>query len=446
MSQRVHIFLYSLLGVALVAAIFFGVDSAISHAQTTQTLEDSYMQHVLESEEHLQALSIKLAKMPIASDEQTQVSLLMEISKQADQISTGLLLLPLSHIAMSDTIRFCNQMSEYSTMLALQVAGGETISDEDIDQLATLQTQSAQILAQLTMARETMIEQSIQMSNGSNAFYEEAQLINRPIEQLAGGDNGMDYPTLIYDGAFSDSLTTGTPKGLSSLEVSSNEQAQEIAVSFIGADRVKEVSQGTDTEGTIPTFGVTLTLHDGVILNCEISKQGGQMVWMMPEVANFESQLTLEECEERGKAFLLERGFGEVEAKHYQMYDGMAIINFVPMQDGVLLYPDLIKLQLRMDSGEVVGMETKHYLMNHTERETYDPTITEEEIRTLASDHLSIESLALCIIPINDEEVFCYELIGIYNEQTYYVYLDAHTGEEKEVLLVVDTVSGELSA
>ena len=44
----------------------------------------------------------------------------------------------------------------------------------------------------------------------------------------------------------------------------------------------------------------------------------------------------------RDRDFLLDRGYGEMEANHYQVYDGLAVINFVAVQDGVLLYPCLL--------------------------------------------------------------------------------------------------------
>lgn len=34
-----------------------------------------------------------------------------------------------------------------------------------------------------------------------------------------------------------------------------------------------------------------------------------------------------------------------MEQNHYQLYDGLAVINFVALQDGVLLYPDLVKVR-----------------------------------------------------------------------------------------------------
>ena len=92
------------------------------------------------------------------------------------------------------------------------------------------------------------------------------------------------------------------------------------------------------------------------------------MLWMVPEHAAFAPALTLEECAEAAQGFLLDRGYGEMEANHYQVYDGLAVINFVAVQDGVLLYPDLVQVQIRMDTGEVVGLEANNYLMNHTRR------------------------------------------------------------------------------
>ena len=42
--------------------------------------------------------------------------------------------------------------------------------------------------------------------------------------------------------------------------------------------------------------------------------------------------------------------------------------NFAAQQEGELPYPDLIKVQVRMDTGDVVGMEANNYWINHVTR------------------------------------------------------------------------------
>ena len=187
---------------------------------------------------------------------------------------------------------------------------------------------------------------------------------------------------MIYDGAFSDARHYGTPKALGEERIDQI-RALEIARAFVGEERVERVEAAPDSGGTLASYGVTLTLNDGVVLNAEVTRQGGKMLWMVPEHAAFTPALTLEECAEAAQGFLLDRGYGEMEANHYQVYDGLAVINFVAVQDGVLLYPDLVKVQIRMDTGEVVGLEANNYLMNHTRRTGLAPALSAQEALAL---------------------------------------------------------------
>ena len=196
----------------------------------------------------------------------------------------------------------------------------------------------------------------------------------------------------------------------------------------------------------LESYGVTLTLTDGTVLNAEVTKQGGQMLWMVPEHAEFAPSLTVEDCTQRAGAFLNERGYGDMEANHFQVYGGLAVINFVARQDGVPLYPDLVKVQLRMDTGEVVGLEANNYLMNHTRRKALAPTLTANEAIKRVSPQLNATQARLCVIPYREGERLSYEIPGVYNDQEYRVYIDALTGEELEILVMLSTPDGMLSA
>ena len=53
---------------------------------------------------------------------------------------------------------------------------------------------------------------------------------------VAEPDNGMEYPTMIYDGAFSDARRFGEPKALGT-EVIDGAKAIELAKSYVGEQR-----------------------------------------------------------------------------------------------------------------------------------------------------------------------------------------------------------------
>ena len=328
MRLKHHILLYTFLSVAVLLSIYLALDYGIRAQRSAQALEDAYAQRVLETQEHLQAIGLKLGKAPVAADARTQVELLAGISRQADSVVSGLSALPLSHIAMSDTLKFCNQLSEYAMVLALSVAAGQPLTEQETAELVSLESQCALLTGQFATARETMVAESLRLTAQPGVFYAEAQAAQRPLEQVADPDNGMDYPSMIYDGAFSDARHYGSPKALGEGRIDQR-QAMEAARAFVGEERVRSVEAAPDSGGALASYGVKLTLNDGVVLNAEVTRQGGKMLWMVPEHAAFEPGWTLEECAEAARDFLLDRGYGEMEANHYQVYDGLAVINYV---------------------------------------------------------------------------------------------------------------------
>ena len=127
------------------------------------------------------------------------------------------------------------------------------------------------------------------------------------------------------------------------------------------------------------------------------------------------------------------------------------MISFAAVQDGVTLYPDLVKAQVRMDTGEVVGLEANNYWMNHTERENLAPQVDEQQALRAVSGRLTVTGTRLCVIPVDDgldsgkTEKLCWEFAGEWNGSRYFVYIDAETGEEEKVLKVVAGNGGTLT-
>lgn len=437
MKRKHHLLLYGALAAALLVAVITAYDRHTAAQQSRLILEDHFTRQLMETQEHLQSISIKLSKAPVTADAAACVELLSGVSRQASEAASALSALPLSHEAVGSTVKFLNQLSDYALALTLRAASGDLPGASDVETLGDLRALCVRLGGHLATADASGWPQDV--------FYEPIRLAERPLEAMGDKDNGMDYPAMIYDGAFSDARHRGAPKALGR-EIINQEKAIEIARDFVGADRVAKAEAGVPTGGVIECYGVTLTLNGGEVLNADVTRQGGKLLWIMPEHANFSPVLTLEECTAAALDFLSSRGFGPMEANHYQVYDGLAVINFVAVENGVLLYPDLIKVQLRMDTGELVGLESNNYLMNHTPRGPFSPAISQSQARSLLSPRLKVNALRLCVIPYRDGERLCWEAAGQYADSEYRVYLDAQTGEEIQVLQMVDSAHGRLAA
>lgn len=439
MKKRFYVFLSGALGLFCLVGLFFGLYHARDALRAKAALENGYTRRLMESSENLSAISTKLGKVPAAGETHTLILLLSGAEMQAESLVSSLSALPLSHAAMGDAIVFCNQLSEYTGLMLDKLAAGGTLTAEERQTLQALCSQCRLLEGQFALARNAMLRDSLRLYGQENVYYREAATDARPLE--AAGS--MEYPSMVYDGAFSDARYSGTPKALGQNAVTP-EEAEKYAVDFVGASRVANVKHGADISGQLASYGVTLTLHDGVVINAAVTKQGGQMLWMMPEHAEFTPSLTLEECRLSAEHFLAAQGYGPVEISHYQVYDGMAVLNFAPLQDGVILYPDLVKVQLRMDTGEVVGLEAHHYLMNHARRENLDAALSPEEALGKAEGRLEKTEVRLCLIPYRQSERLCYEVRGEKDGQEYRLYIDASNGAEVEVHMMVDSTDGPL--
>ena len=106
----------------------------------------------------------------------------------------------------------------------------------------------------------------------------------------------------------------------------------------------------------------------------------------------------------------------------------------------------MIKVKIALDNGEILGMETSGYLNNHTERTIEEPTISMDEAKSKLNKNLEITSEGLAIIPTEwRTEIFCYEFKGKVDNTDFLVYINAKTGKEENILVIIDTPDGILT-
>ncbi len=110
------------------------------------------------------------------------------------------------------------------------------------------------------------------------------------------------------------------------------------------------------------------------------------------------------------------------------------------------MYPDLIKVKVALDNGEVLGIETTGYLNNHTIRDVSKVNITREEAKKSLNKDLDIQSEGLAVIPTEwQTEILCYEFKGKVEDREFLVYINADNGREEDILIITNTPNGTLT-
>ena len=110
-------------------------------------------------------------------------------------------------------INFLSQVGDFTETLNRKVASGESISDEERENLRSLITFCDALSGEVSNIRADMFDGSFSFSQKSG----ELALTGEKTENLAGDmedaqQSLSDYPTLIYDGPFSDHIMSAQPK------------------------------------------------------------------------------------------------------------------------------------------------------------------------------------------------------------------------------------------
>ena len=413
----------------IILAVAAGVTAQVSaRAERLEArLREVYEGAVLSALRQMEDMQVALSKALLSSDRGAKAQYLNQVSSGAAQVQRSLSLLPLGLAATQNAVKFANQLTDYTANLLKR----ETLTETEAGTLGTLISACADSASALAKAGQDVTDQAV---TGKTPYYPTSN------QASTAYDSAVAYPTLIYDGPFSDARESGTAKALSDRTVTQAEALQ-IARDFVGADRVTNAVAGPEMGGVIPCWGVIVHLPD-VTLQAAVSKQGGKILWLAPDSADFSPQKSVEECRENALQFLESHGYEHMRPTYFQVYQGVAVISFAATQGETLLYPDLIKVQCRLDTAQVVGWEARNYLMNHTNRGLLTPRLTQEEARGRVSERLQINASRLCLIPTDTGEKLCYEFQGEYGGHTYLSYINANNGRQEDLLKVVEGASG----
>ncbi len=429
---------------ALTAAglgIAWGITSKSARAENNRlggTLENIYQQSYYELTYNISNIATSLNKLLISNSVAMQRKLLDDLSAYSASAVTNLASVLAENTNAEKVMKYINQVGDYSSYLLFKLANGETLSLEDRDNITS-------IYVTLLAIEEALDEVKEEVETRGYVFLENLGTANDVIGNMLDGLESSDiqYPTLIYDGPFSAALETKEPKGLIGEEIDAASGEAKVREYLNGhtVNSIEYLGEGTNH------FSVLMYRADTELgeANIEVAKRGGGIVMMniLYEVNEPEHDETA--CVGAASSYLADIGYPNMSAVWVSNYNSTMYVNFAYVQNGVILYPDLIKVKVAADNMAIVGVEALSYAFNHREREGLTPAITEIAARNAISVNITIQSVRLAIVPTDGEtEKLVYEVYGTTNEDKYFIYIDALTGDEINILRVIDSDKGML--
>ena len=442
-----------MLSVICVLLIIVGILGAILYKKQReyrQASENSYNMAFFELVDYVQNVETYLAKSLISSTPEHGAETLTNLWREANLAQAYLSRLPIESQELASTEKFLNQVSDYSYSLSRKNIYDEKLTQDDLNNLKELHTYSVDLENTLNQLSEDLNNGRFKWGEltekGTVAFAQEVDNISK--ESFSNlEENFHEYAGLIYDGAYSEHLTSSEPKGLTGDDIDEN-KAKEIAEDFVGKNNIKETNNlGYSENATIQVYDFSITNNEDLNINISVSKKGGHIVYMNTNREVNTEIISQEEANQKGKDFLTSKGFPNMKETYFLKQEGIVTINYAYMQDNVIMYPDLIKVKVALDNGEVLGIETTGYLSNHVEnRDINNIKITEEEAKKDLNPNLEITSSGLAVIPTDwKSEILCYEFKGKVDDREFLVYINAENGREEDILIITNTPNGTLA-
>ncbi len=414
----------------LSVALYYSNRTLQTHESYQRQMDAVYFKAYYDLIDGANDMGVTLRKIGVSNTPSMQQSMLYEVWSAAELAENSLGVFEAASDGLVKAQKFVNQLGDYAHALALRISDGEALTEEEKATLAKLGDVAQAYLRALERLKESVDEGKLFVGEGGaldgveDAFSEFAE-------------PSFAYPEMIYDGPFSDALENRAPKGLGGEEIS-EERGKELVAKMFECSDIAYLGEG---EGDIPTLNFSFE-EEGANAFVQLAKRGGALVSYNRGYADDALPSATEEagasCQRAALEFASKMGFEDMQVVWSSSADGECVINLAPVRDGVILYPDLVKIKVRENGSVVTGADASHYALNHAERTLPAPALSEAEAAKALSVPADSEG-KLSLIPLRGtREYLAYEFECHVGDATYYVYVDAATGKEINILYVLD--------
>lgn len=401
-------------------------------------LRNDYSRSLSELNSRLNTISLILEKTAYVNDSSQMSSFASELYSEAELAKSALSQLPAGESSLDSVNRFLSQVGNYALSVSKSVITGNSITD--------IQRQNLSLLSNTAKAvSQALTDIHIELSDYNSFDDVLGDRLEGSLPQGALADslteleeNITDYPTLIYDGPFSDHILTKKPLMLENEAVVDSGDALKTAKTISGDNTLK--ADGNEN-GRIECYRFK---SDNATVT--VSKKGGHPVFMRKNRTVGNTSFSYEQALIKAKAFMKENGFTNMTDTYYFSDEGVCVINFAYLDGQTICYTDLMKVGVALDNGEIMLYEASGYLFNHTERAFASPVYSAAQAAEKLSPALTVKETAMALIPSDGgSEIRCWEFLCSGNdERDILVYINVQNLFSEQIFILLKTDGGTL--
>lgn len=428
------------------ALIIFSLEMTNNFKRQKNLVQDEYNKSMYLAVSYINNVEVDLAKLLVTSTPKMSAVTLADIWKQANLAKECLEQIPVGQNSMANASKYLTQVSDFSYTLMKQNISDIKLTEEEYEKLKHIYEDSSKLSSKMSDIYDDL--------NAGRIKWDELEKIGNeklPDNDISNsisevGKTFQNYEGLIYDGAFSDHLLSSEPKFLSQKEISEDDAKKYIEEVILNDEKIEKIEFKGESNGKIGLYNFDVTLNSKQKRTISITKNDCKLYLMIGDKKVKEQNISVDEAKKRGMEFLNKLGIDNMIETYYQKTENMIVINYAATQDGVILYPDLIKVKISLDDGKVYGVEAAGYIFNHTTRNNLRPSISQEKAKSILNSSLEIISSDMALIPTeSNSEILTYEFKGKIDNREFLIYINADNAREEKVLLVIDNKNGVLT-
>lgn len=429
--------------VALGGAVLLNYNTSMKYRQM---VENNYQRSVRELSTSVANITKSLQKVRYAGTANQLAGLSTELYREASTAKSCLSQLPVSDLHLENTNKFLSQVGDYAVSVSKEASSTRKITDEERSNFQSLYEYAKGLSEQFESLEQNIDDGTIRLGEVQAVMNQDAGGQSGSVQGIDSGFEGVEdsftgYPTLIYDGPFSDHILERTPLMTEGQETVTREEARRTAA--IGAEvGISMLKDSNDENSKMPSY-----CFEAENLNVSVTKNGGYLNYMVNSRTIEEKKLDADEAIQKAEEYLKKHGIEGLQKTYYEIENGKCMINYAGVQDGVLLYPDLVKIGVAVDNGQVVFYDARGYLTNHQTRELQTPQVSEDEARAILSPNLTVQSVQRVVIPTSGlNEVEAYEFLCTSDtDEKVLVYVNTQNGVEEQILILLENENGTLT-
>lgn len=441
-TKRGKIRVFSFSAAVFFALLTFAIVGNVRATKLQRQVRLSSERALCELDTYLDTIYTDLQKGIYTATPPMLGSLSEELHRAATGAKTSLSVLPLSGVQMDNTYKFLSQVGDFVATLNGKAQRGETITDAERDQMQKLLSFSQTLTEEISQMRTQLYDGSLDFTATNQtlaATKENGVLLSDDMEDAE--QSLTEYPSLIYDGPFSDHILQKESVYLADKPEVTRDEAQEKAAKILKIDKtdLEFVAEEADT-----TAAYCFRYDDTVIA---VTKKGGSLLYMLSSAFVGESTMGYEDARKYAAEFLVQNGFFDMKESYYSISDGICTVNYAYKDGEYICYPDLIKISVSLADGKILSADCRGYLMNHKARRIPAPTLPAAEAQKNISPLLTVTDTRLAVIPTDGgAEKYTYEFHCKNESGTeFLVYIDTETGFEDDILILLYADDGVLT-